>query len=36
MVDLEQTGTFAELTITWIGDNEDDGAVTAPVEEYQG
>jgi segregation and condensation protein A len=37
-VDLAQTTTFGELTITWLGTDDDDAASAAPfpVEEYQG
>jgi len=36
-IDLEQDGTFAELTITWLGGDGDDVLdVRFPVEEYQG
>jgi segregation and condensation protein A len=35
LVDLEQTATFGDLTISWLGDGEDHD-YAGPVEEYQG
>jgi segregation and condensation protein A len=35
LVDLEQTATFGDLTISWLGEEEDHD-YAGPVEEYQG
>jgi segregation and condensation protein A len=35
LVDLDQTATFGDLTITWTGD-QDEASSGAPIEEYQG
>jgi segregation and condensation protein A len=36
MVDLEQTGSFAELHVVWTGDDVDLTGAPIPVEEYTG